>query len=258
MEWREADGVRWLEAELDGARAAFSTRLGGVSEAPFHRLNLGLLTDDAEAAVLENRLRLAGALGLPPDRIAFGRQVHGIELARVDDLPLGCSFCPDTGHTEQRGLGVGEVDGQVISIAGVAGLVFVADCLPVALRGPGGVAMVHAGWRGLAAGILGSAAGAVGATEAAVGPGIGPCCYQVGDEVLEEFAALGEGIAQAGMLDLPEVARRLLREAGVERIQSADLCTSCEPDLFFSHRRDRGRTGRQAGIAWIEPGGGGG
>jgi copper oxidase (laccase) domain-containing protein len=92
----------------------------------------------------------------------------------------------------------------------------------------------------------------VGARAAAVGPGIGPCCYEVGTEVLDSFAELGDGIATGRMLDLREVARRLLARAGVERVETSELCTSCEPDLFFSHRRDGERTGRQAGIAWIK------
>jgi YfiH family protein len=130
--------------------------------------------------------------------------------------------------------------------------VFVADCLPVALSGPQVVAMVHAGWRGLAGGILARGAEAVEATSAAIGPGIGPCCYEVGEEVLGAFSGLGNSVADGRMLDLPEVARQLLSQAGVEGVESAGLCTSCEEELFFSHRRDRGRTGRQAGIAWVE------
>jgi polyphenol oxidase len=126
----------------------------------------------------------------------------------------------------------------------------VADCLPVALAGPRGVAMLHCGWRGLAAGIVDRGAQEVGAEAAAVGPGIGPCCYEVGPEVLDAFAPLGEEIASGPMLDLREVARRLLARSGVERVEVSELCTSCEPDLFFSHRRDGGLTGRQAGIAW--------
>ena len=145
-----------------------------------------------------------------------------------------------------------EVDGHVTAEPGLALLVFVADCLPVALAGPGGVAMLHCGWRGLAAGIVARGAEAVGATHAAIGPGIGPCCYEVGDEVLGAFAGLGDGVAAGRMLDLAEVARRLLREAGVEQVESAGLCTSCEAELFFSHRRDAGRTGRQAGLAWLD------
>jgi len=113
--------------------------------------------------------------------------------------------------------------------------------------------MLHCGWRGLAAGIVARGAEAVGGTHAAIGPGIGPCCYEVGDDVLDAFADQGDGIATGRMLDLPEVARRLLAQAGVENIESADLCTRCEQDLFFSHRRDGG-PGRQAGLAWIETG----
>jgi YfiH family protein len=235
MEWRERDGVRWLEADLGGAKAAFSTRLGGVSEPPFDELNLGILTDDDPVTVTENRRRLAAALGLDLEQVVFALQVHGTRLIHHpcdEQLP--------------------EADGHVVTEPGPPPMVLAADCLPVALYGPGGLAMVHAGWRGLAGGIVGAAAEAVAATSAAIGPGIGPCCYEVGEEVLAAFADLGDGIAAGRMLDLPEVARRRLAEAGVERTESAGLCTSCEKDLFFSHRRDHGRTGRQAGIAWLE------
>jgi YfiH family protein len=236
VEWRERKGVRWLEADLGNGGAAFSTRLGGVSEPPYDSLNLGLLTDDAEGAVVENRDRLASALGFEPGQIAFARQVHATRL--VD-------------HRSGSPEGPVEADGHVVAEPGLAPLVFVADCLPVAMSGPGGVAIVHAGWRGLAGGIIAAGAGAVGATRAAVGPGIGPCCYEVGEEVLAAFAPLGEGVAEGRMLDLPEVAHRLLAEVGIEQVESAGLCTSCEEELFFSHRRDEGRTGRQAGIAWL-------
>jgi copper oxidase (laccase) domain-containing protein len=114
--------------------------------------------------------------------------------------------------------------------------------------------MLHCGWRGLAAGIVARGAEAVEATQAAIGPGIGPCCYEVGDEVLGAFTGLGEGVASGRMLDLPKVARRLLRDAGIEEVESAGLCTSCEGELFFSHRRDAGRTGRQAGLVWLDAG----
>jgi YfiH family protein len=232
VEWREKDGVRWLQAQLDGAVAAFSTRLGGVSDPPFDSLNLGLLTDDAQEAVDENRRRLAAAFGFEPERVVFARQVHGTRL-----IEQPAEFA--------------EADGHVLREPGTAALVFTADCLPVAVAGPKGVAMLHAGWRGLAGGILAAGVEAVEATSAAIGPGIGPCCYEVGDEVLDAFSGLGEGIADGRMLDLPEVARRQLAAAGVEEVESAGLCTSCEAELFFSHRRDEGRTGRQAGIAWI-------
>jgi YfiH family protein len=246
MDWRESSRVRWLEADLGGARAAFSTRLGGASDPPFDSLNLGALTDDETAAVTQNRRRLAGALGFEPERIPIGYQVHGRELA-FHSQPQGPS------PFALPGSDIPKVDGHVVSTTGLAPLVLTADCLPVALSGPGGVAILHCGWRGLAAGILAAGAKAIGATDAAIGPGIGPCCYEVGDEVLGAFADLGDGIAGGRMLDLAEVARRLLHVAGVDRIESAGLCTKCEEELFFSHRRDAGRTGRQAGTAWIDP-----
>lgn len=249
MEWRETDGVRWLEAQLPGAKAAFSTRLGGVSEAPFDGLNLGVFTDDERDAAVENRRRLAAALGFRPEQIAIGRQVHGAELAThaapQEPSPFAAPGSP-----------IPEVDGHVSAGALPIPLVFVADCVPVALSGPGGVAMLHCGWRGLAAGIVARGAAAVNATAAAIGPAIGPCCYEVGPEVSSAFAGLGDDVIDERMLDLPAVAQRLLRDAGVEQVESSGLCTSCEPELFFSHRRDAGRTGRQAGLVWRESKGG--
>jgi hypothetical protein len=253
MEWREEGGARWLEARLGGATAVFSTRAGGASKPPFDSLNLGILGDDEGDAVAENHRRLATGFGLSPERIAIGRQVHGAELAIHPRGALRCSFSVHDAEKEQgKGDGWPEVDGHVSDDPSLALLVFVADCLPIALSGPGGVAMLHCGWRGLAGGIVAKAAAAVGATHAAVGPGIGPCCYEVGGEVLDAFSGLGEGVADGRMLDLAEVARRLLREAGVEAVEAAGLCTSCESALFFSHRRDAGRTGRQAGLVWLD------
>jgi copper oxidase (laccase) domain-containing protein len=127
----------------------------------------------------------------------------------------------------------------------------VADCLPVAMVGSGGVVMAHCGWRGLAGGIVGEAARAIEAEAAAVGPGIGPCCYEVGEEVLTAFEDLG-GVARGRMLDLTAVATALLERAGVDVVESSGLCTSCNAELFYSHRRDGERTGRQAGLVWME------
>ncbi|MET0927293.1 MAG: laccase domain-containing protein, partial [Solirubrobacterales bacterium] len=143
-------------------------------------------------------------------------------------------------------------DRALVAASLISGASFGAAALPVALAGERGVAMLHCGWRGLAAGIVERGAREVGATAAAVGPGVGRCCYEVGEEVLEAFAPLGDGIADGRMLDLPEVARRLLARAGVDEVELSGLCTSCEPGLFFSHRRDEGRTGRQAGLVWVD------
>ena len=244
MEWREREGVRWLEAELPAARAAFSTRLGGVSHEPYDALNVAIMTGDERDDVRENRLRLAAALGREPDGVVMGRQVHGAELREHAERQEPRVYADVVKSPD-------EVDAHATADPGLTPLVMVADCLPVALAGPGGVAMAHCGWRGLAAGIVARASTAVEAEAAAVGPGIGPCCYEVGDEVLTEFADL-DGVADGRMLDLSAVARALLERAGVEATETSGLCTKCNPDLFYSHRRDGGRTGRQAGLVWMD------
>ncbi len=245
MQWREQDGVRWLEAELPGARAAFSTRLGGVSERPFDSLNVAIKTGDDPRSVVENRRRLAAALGVAPENVVMGRQVHGAELHRHDAQQEPRVYADAVRSPT-------DVDAHATDQADLAPLVMAADCLPIALVGPGGVVMIHAGWRGLAGGILTRAAEEVRGFAAAIGPGIGPCCYEVGEEVLAEFDDL-DGVAAGRMLDLAAAARQLLHRAGVEHVEISELCTSCNAELFYSHRRDGERTGRQAGLVWIEP-----
>lgn len=234
---------------MPSARAMFSTRLGGASSAPYASLNLGYLTGDDAANVRANRGRLMDALEIDPRDVLVGHQVHGAEImshSTAQTPPGYLTLAPEPP----------QVDGHTTAAEGLAPLVLVADCLPVALSGPAGVAMLHCGWRGVAAGIIERGVRAVEARAAAIGPGIGPCCFEVGGEVLDRFAALGlgDGIASGRMLDLPEVTERLLRRAGVAEVERAALCTSCEAELFFSHRRDGGRTGRQAGaIVRTEP-----
>jgi purine-nucleoside/S-methyl-5'-thioadenosine phosphorylase / adenosine deaminase len=214
-----------LTVHLPGATALFTTRLGGVSEGPYASLNLGPWTDDDPAHVAANRERVRALAGV--ERLAQGHQVHGARVVVDADE-------------------VQDVDGQVSTRHGVAAIVLVADCLPVALAAPGTVAMVHAGWRGLAAGVLeaGVAALGDGPVAAAIGPGIGPCCYEVGDDVR---AALG---TSGRTLDLKAIARARLAAAGVAEVHDCGICVSCD-GRFFSHRRDRGVTGRQAGLAWL-------
>jgi len=136
-------------------------------------------------------------------------------------------------------------------------LVFTADCLPIAIaRANGsrpGIAALHVGWRGLLAGIIERAASRLGGTLAgAIGPGIGPCCYEVGEDVAEPYKErFGTGIFRDGRLDLWSAAEQALRAAGVDDVHRTDLCSCCNPDLFFSHRRDAGVTGRQGMIACV-------
>lgn len=212
-----------LAIDLPGGTALFTTRRGGVSEGPYASLNLGLWTDDDAGRIRDNRERVRAAAGA--SRLAQGRQVHGTRV--VVDAE-----------------GIEEADGQVISGRGVAAVVLVADCLPVALAGPERVGVVHAGWRGLVAGVLEAGVEVTGAVCAAIGPGIGPCCYEVGDDVRAVFGT------SERTLDLKAIARGRLEAAGVREIHDCGLCTSCDAERFFSHRRDRGVTGRQAGLAW--------
>jgi YfiH family protein len=221
----------------------FSTREGGVSEGQYESLNLGLLTGDDRERVIDNRRRLASFAGAAPEDVVMGWQVHGTDIREWDGPDPDRAFLdPQGGHLK--------VDGHVLRRPGLAALVLVADCLPVAIAGDGAVAMLHCGWRGLAGGIITRAGERIGGQAAAVGPGIGQCCYEVGDEVLEAFAEY-EGVAEGRMLSLRAIAEAQLRAAGIDRVEHVDHCTSCRGDLFFSHRRDEGVTGRQGGIAWL-------
>jgi YfiH family protein len=232
------------EVRLPGARALFSTRNGGVSEGPYESLNLGILTDDDPRMVIENRRRLATAAGLDPGRIAMGWQMHGTALREWDAAPQGGYMAPRSA--------LPRVDGHLTALRGLGLLVLVADCYPVALSDAKRVAMVHCGWRGLSDGILERAIERFDAVPAAaVGPGIGGCCYEVGPDVLRAFDGLG-GVGRGQMLDLRAVIARKLRAAGVHDVQHVDECTSCRPDLYFSHRRDRDLTGRQAGLVALD------
>ena len=220
--------------DLPGARAVFSTRQGGVSEGPYRSLNLGLLTDDERERVIENRARLAREAGLSADRIVMGWQVHGTDMHEWDG-PAGGQELP-------------RVDGHTTGEQDLGLLVLVADCYPVALSDGTRAAMLHCGWRPLAGGIVEKALERFDATPAAaVGPGIGGCCYEVGPEVAERFADV-PGALDGRMLDLRRVIETKLTAAGAGSIEHLDRCTSCEPDLYFSHRRDRGLTGRQGGL----------
>ena len=235
-----------IEIDLPGARAMFTTRRGGVSTGPFASLNLGLWTDDEPECVAANRERVAQWVGIARERFAQGRQVHGTAVRRLREAP-------------EPGEEPAPADGQATSARDVAPVVLVADCLPVALAADGAVAMVHAGWRGLAGGVLetGVAAlrelGAPGPVEAAIGPGAGGCCYEVGAEVVEAFADEPEAVRRAGRhAPARPLARRASacspRASPVHDVGSA-RCAPI-PSLFFSHRRDGGVTGRQAGVAW--------
>ncbi len=229
--------LRW-----DGAgpyEVAFSTRQGGVSDGPYSSLNLGLLTDDVHANVEENRRRLCASVGADQARLAMNRQVHA---ATVNQAESG-----------QRGK---DGDGLWTDEPALPMLKVTADCLPIALarrNGKPALALLHAGRLGLLEGIIEAGVATLGGrVTAIVGPGIGPCCYEVGEDIAAAYRArFGTGALKDRNLDLWAVSERVLRDAGVERVDRLDLCTACDPTRFFSHRRDGGVTGRQGVIGYV-------
>jgi YfiH family protein len=232
--------IRWDDAP-GPYEVVFSTREGGVSEGPFASLNLGRATADEPERVEENRRRLCAEVDADPDAMTMNYQLHSSDVLKA-----------------RAGTRGDRADGLWTDEAGLPLLALAADCLPIALaRANGhepGLAVLHAGWRGLLGGIASAGVQALGGgpVAAAVGPGIGPCCYDVGEEVATPFRlAFGLDVVRDGKLDLWSAAERALREAGVARVDRVDLCTACDPERFFSHRRDRGLTGRQGVIGLI-------
>jgi YfiH family protein len=227
--------------EADGYEVAFTTRVGGMSEGPYASLNLGRKSGDDVERVDENRRILCDAIGADLEKLALNYQVHSARMVRA--APAMRGEHADGLWTDEPGLPI---------------LAMSADCLPIVVvrAGPSkpAVAVLHAGWRGLLEGIVEAGAHAVGggSLTAAIGPGIGPCCYEVGEEVAAPFRErFGDDVVREGRLDLWTSAERALRAAGVARVDRLDRCTACEPDTFFSHRRDAGRTGRQGVIAYV-------
>jgi YfiH family protein len=225
------------EADSFGVTLGFTTREGGASEPPWEELNLSLSVGDEEPKVEANRGRVARALSVDRGALRFLRQVHGRDLLRCG---------AGTGEL------VGDGDALVTSEPGVALGILTADCVPVLLSGPGGVAAAHAGWRGLVAGVIEGAVDGVGkATIAWIGPSIRACCYEVGPEVTRAFESRGLPVAGPRRVDPADAARAALGRAGVRDVVMSGVCTSCDP-RYYSYRRD-GRTGRQGGfIAKLE------
>lgn len=228
-------------------RAFATTREGGVSEGEYASLNLGTRSGDDPARVAANRQAVRAHL---PSSPCWLSQVHGSAVADLDAVAEGASLIADAAAT---------------SVAGRVAVVLTADCLPVFLcRGDGArVAVAHAGWRGLAAGVLENAVSSLADEPQRVlawlGPAIGPGAYEVGPEVREAFVRVhreaqdafeprGEG---KFMADLYALARMRLAKAGVKRVSGGGFCTRTEDARFFSYRREP-RSGRQGAFIWID------
>jgi YfiH family protein len=214
-----------------GGHVVFTSRRGG---------NLSTARGEGHELGRANRNQLCDGLGLR--WLCASRQVHGTVVQRVDSAS----------GTGGEAVAI-DADGHATSLPGLGMTVLTADCLPVALGSQGAVAMLHAGWRGLAAGVLEEgvraleAVGGPGEIIAVVGPGAGACCYEVGPEVHAQF---GGAHSIDTRIDLRAIAGERLLAAGVAEVRDVSACTICD-ERFFSHRREGARAGRQAGVAWL-------
>jgi polyphenol oxidase len=248
---------------LGGFAHGFSTRAGGVSPAPYDSLNVGMRWGDLPENVRENRRRIAAACGA--DRVSVVRQVHGAGVMLV------------TAATTPDALAAAAADAICTNLPGVAVGIFTADCVPVLVGDPvtGAVAAIHAGWRGVVAGVVPAALDVLADAFAsrardlrvALGPSIGPCCFEVGPEVVAAFderlpaarthGAIDDVAARTGRpgakphIDLKRALLVQLESVGVQRahIDAGAECTMCDPaGRFYSYRRDNTQTGQHLSL----------
>ena len=220
-------------------RVAFTTRVGGVSEGPYASLNLGRRTGDDVDRVDENRRIACREIDADAEALALNYQVHGTTINRA-----------------QSGVRGRFGDGLWTDEPGVPLLALTADCVPVALvrtEGTPAAAVVHAGRIGILAGALAEGVRVLGGrVAAAIGPAAGPCCYEVGEEVRTPYRErFGGEVVRGRNVDLWRASELALREAGVDDVERFDACTICNPDLFFSHRRDGKPRGVQGVLAVV-------
>ena len=257
---KDANGMVTYHFEslgVPGLQHAVFTRLGGVSRGPFATLNVGNSVGDDEAAVAENHARIFAHLGLGAQQVISPHQVHGNHVVLV------------TGH--DAGRQIPNTDGLLTATPGVALLLRFADCQPILLYDLAhhAVALVHAGWRGVAQGIARRAVEAMTAAFdtdpqqllVGLGPAIGPCCYTVGHNVAAAMGyalpdwkqAMSAESEEVWRLDLSAANAQQLGAEGVSSIEQAGICTHCRRDEFYSHRGDNGETGRFAVVVYLEP-----
>lgn len=262
-EIREAGGIRFLEFGLlrqSGVLHGYTLRQGGVSRPPFASLNMGLHVGDDREHVLENRQRLATALGYSAGDVVAGQQVHGTVIARAAKEVKG------SGSTGEHSALAG-TDGLICNEPGIVLMAHSADCTLLFFHDPVArwIGLAHAGWRGAVAGMGPAMVEAMCAKgcvreniHAVLAPSIGPCCYKVGENVAEAvpgqlrrhvLSARGDGV----YFDLPGLQRLQLLASGIrhERLAKSAYCTSCRCDLFYSYRASAGQTGRMAGVIML-------
>jgi len=262
------DGIQFLSLPdwlNEGVNIAFSTRHGGVSGGVYDSLNMGLHVDDCNELVLENRRRLLAVFNAQLDNAVCCQQVHGNLVTRVDRKDQGRG-------AHQLLTAIPNSDAMITDSVGVYLLSFYADCVPVFLYDPvnRAVGMAHCGWKGtmgrIAIHTLSALQNEYGTSahevQVFIGPGIGRCCFQIQPDLVTkvnaEFPSLHDIITYNGNevfnWDLQETNRQLLTAAGVKaaHISTCELCTACHTDIFYSHRRENGKTGRMGALIGIE------
>ncbi|MDB5053596.1 MAG: multicopper polyphenol oxidase [Bacilli bacterium] len=253
------------QTKFPNLRAGFSSRLGGVSQKPFDSLNCGLHVADLNDDVVANRTRVAAAIDFPIDSWTYGNQVHGCHVKLVTSLDKGKGI--DSLETA-----IQATDAFITQQAGICLGALFADCVPLYFYDPvhKAVGLAHAGWKGT---VLRVAAATIAAMRqsfgsmpsdinATIGPSIGVCCFEVDEKVMDKVKSLDEVTTgykpvfkkkENGkfMLNLQQLNQQIMIKAGISpsNIEVSELCTSCRTDLFFSHRKENGKTGRM--VAWI-------
>jgi hypothetical protein len=244
---KESYGVRFLEYDgWPGARCIFTTRIGGVSASPYNTFNLSTRVGDDPDCIEENMERLQRCCAIDTRRIRMTEQIHSSIVNTIRSGELGL---------------VG--DALISTAKGIWLSVSVADCLPIYIFDPStpAVGIVHAGWKGTLAKIASSCVKQMteefgsdpSRMDALFGPGIGPCCFEVSTDVALRFENVLPGSSSEGYVDLFKANRLVLEDLGVSCLAQKVACTSCLEDLFFSHRRDQGVTGRMLALIAISP-----
>lgn len=242
----------------------FSSRLGGVSTGEYFSLNLGFKRNDSPEKVKENFIRFCKALDIQPEQTVFSDQIHKNKVVAVNEKHKGMGFAR---QSEIQG-----TDGLVTDCPGVALVTYYADCVPLFFLDPvhKAIGLSHSGWRGTVAKTGQKTFKAMqnhyGTKPedclVGIGPSIGPCCFEVDSPVANEFIdtwpEYGDRIVRSSgkakfTVDLWEANRIQLEELGVpnNNIITAALCTSCNTDIFFSHRKEKGRTGSMAAVLML-------
>ncbi|NLI90758.1 MAG: peptidoglycan editing factor PgeF [Peptococcaceae bacterium] len=263
-EWKEDKNLRFLTIpgwSQMGVITAFSTRNDGISDDPYSSLNLAFHVADDPVKVLENRKVFLAGLGQPLEKCVAAQQVHGVNVISVSERDLG------RGMSELESA-IPECDGMVTQDnIGLMG--FFADCVPLYFYHPqiNMVGLAHAGWKGTASNIvtkimekITAAGGSAKDCFAAIGPCIGSCCYEIGEDVAQIFREKFHNVifqTSSGKyrLDLVKANLELFLKEGIlpENISIANLCTSCQSELFYSYRRE-GITGRMAAFITMRKG----